>query len=93
LRGAAQHAILISPNVSDVVIEDTDISGWGRTRDGTWGTDMDSGIRAICTTPTLTRVTIQRNRIHDPRWSANSWSNGHPAGPQASPSATAAATT
>jgi hypothetical protein len=83
LKGAQQDAIRISPNVTDVVIEDNDISGWGRTRDGTWGADMDSGVRAICQTETLTRVTIQRNRIHDPRYSANSWSDGHPAGPQA----------
>jgi len=74
LKGAQQHGILIDKNQHDVIIEDNDISGWGRTRDGTWGTDMDSGIRAVCTTPTLQRVTIQRNRIHDPRWSANSWS-------------------
>jgi Big-like domain-containing protein len=83
LRGAQRHAILISPSVHDVVIEDNDVSGWGRTRDGTWGTDMDSGVRAICSAETLTRVTIQRNRIHDPRYGANSWTDGHPAGPQA----------
>ncbi|HUP30949.1 MAG TPA: right-handed parallel beta-helix repeat-containing protein, partial [Usitatibacter sp.] len=82
LRGAQQDAIRISPSVHDVVIEDNDISGWGRTRDGRWGADMDSGIRALCSQPTLERVTIQRNRIHDPRYSANSWSDGHPAGPQ-----------
>jgi hypothetical protein len=83
LRGAKQDAIRVSPTVHDVIIEDNDISGWGRTRDGTWGTDMDSGIRAVCSTPTMERVTIQRNKIHDPRYSANSWSDGHPAGPQA----------
>jgi Big-like domain-containing protein len=83
LKGAQQDAIRISPNVKDVVIEDNDISGWGRTRDGKWGTDMDSGVRAVCSTETLERVTIQRNKIHDPRYSANSWSDGHPAGPQA----------
>ena len=83
LKGAKIDGIRIAPNVSNVVIEDNDISGWGRTRDGTWGTDMDSGVRAVCSTPTLTRVTIQRNKIHDPRYSANSWSDGHPAGPQA----------
>jgi hypothetical protein len=27
-------------------------------------------------------MVIQRNRIHDPRYGANSWSWGHPAGPQ-----------
>jgi hypothetical protein len=82
LKGAQQDAIRIAPNASDVIIEDNDVSGWGRTRDGVWGTDMDSAIRAVCSSQTLTRVTIQRNKLHDPRWSANSWSDGHPAGPQ-----------
>jgi hypothetical protein len=82
LRGAKQDAIRISPTAKDVIIEDNEISGWGRTRDGVWGTDMDSGIRAVCSTPSMERVTIQRNRIHSPRYSANSWSDGHPAGPQ-----------
>src|SRR5258706_2810664 len=83
LKGAQIDAIRISPNVSDVIIEDNDISGWGRTRDGTWGADMDSGVRAVCSNQELKRVTVQRNKIHDPRYSANSWSDGHPAGPQA----------
>jgi hypothetical protein len=84
LRGAVQDAIRISPTVSDVVIEDNDIAGWGRQRGTTsWGVDMDSAVRAVCATPTLERVTIQRNRIHDPRYGANSWSDGHPEGPQA----------
>ncbi len=83
LRGAKQDAIRISPTVTDVIIEDNDISGWGRQRSGNWGVDMDSAIRAVCTQPTLTRVTIQRNKMYNPRYSANSWSDGHPAGPQA----------
>jgi len=82
LKGAKTHGILISKDVHDVVIEDNDISGWGRTRDGTLGADMDSGIRAICQNQELTRVTIQRNKIHDPRYPANDWSTSHPAGPQ-----------
>ena len=82
LKGAQVDAIRISPNVSDVIIEDNDISGWGRTRDGTWGTDMDSAVRAVCKSEELVRVTVQRNKMHDPRYSANSWSDGHPAGPQ-----------
>ena len=82
LKGAQQHGILIDKNQHDVIIEDNDISGWGRTRDGTWGTDMDSGIRAICQSEELTRVTVQRNKIHDPRYAANSWAVAHPAGPQ-----------
>ena len=82
LRNAQQNGILIDKNQHDVIIEDNDISNWGRTRDGTWGTDMDSGIRAICQSEELTRVTVQRNKIHDPRYPANSWAVAHPAGPQ-----------
>src|SRR5258706_7811879 len=83
LKGAQVDAIRISPNVSDVIVEDNDMSGWARTGDGTWGADMDSGVRAVCSNQELKRVTVQRNTIHDPRYSANSWSDGHPAGPQA----------
>jgi hypothetical protein len=83
LKGAKADAIRISPTVTDVVIEDNEISGWGRQRSGNWGVDMDSAVRAVCTQPTLMRVTVQRNKIHSPRYSANSWSDGHPAGPQA----------
>jgi hypothetical protein len=83
LRGAQQDAIRISPNVTDVIIEDNEITGWGRQRSGQWGVEHDSAIHAVCPTPTLQRVTVQRNQIHEPRYSANSWSDGHPEGPQA----------
>jgi hypothetical protein len=83
LKGAQQDGIRISPDVSDVVIEDNEITGWGRQRTGVYGVDSDSAIHAECRAPTLTRVTIQRNEIHDPRYTTNSWSEGHPQGPQA----------
>ena len=35
LKNAQQHGILIDKNQHDVIIEDNDISNWGRTRDGT----------------------------------------------------------
>ena len=82
LRGAQQDAIRISPNVTDVIIEDNEITGWGRQRTGIYGVEHDSAVRAVCSTPTLERVTVQRNEIHDPRYTANSWSDGHPQGPQ-----------
>jgi hypothetical protein len=45
---------------------------------------MDSGIYARCSaTFTMERSIIQRNRIHDPRYGAQSWSEGHPSGPNA----------
>ncbi len=89
LKGAQRDAIDVRPGAHDVVIEDNDISGWGRyryTNSKGWkiGIDMDSGVRANCTRQkeSISRVVIQRNRIHDPRYGANSWSWGHPAGPQ-----------
>ncbi|HEX4332090.1 MAG TPA: VCBS repeat-containing protein [Usitatibacter sp.] len=86
LKGAQQDAVRISPNSTDVIVEDNDVSGWGRSRSGNLGVDLDSGIRAVCpstSTSAFTRITIQRNVIHDPRYTASSWTTGHPAGPQA----------
>jgi len=89
LRGAKQDAIRLLPGAHDVVIEDNDIAEWGRlnyVNSKGWkvGVDMDSGIRAVCSASfRMERVVVQRNRIHHPRYGANSWSWGHPAGPQA----------
>src|SRR5439155_598804 len=51
LRGARQDAIRLLEGAHDVVIEDNDISGWGRlnyVNSAGWqiGADMDSGVRA-----------------------------------------------
>ncbi len=90
VRGAQRHGILIEPGNHDVVIEDNDVSGWGRynyTNSAGWkiGVDEDSGITARCynNAPEVYRVVIQRNKVHDPRFGANSWDWGHPAGPNA----------
>ncbi len=85
LKGAQRDAIDV--RASDVVIERNDISDWGRlkyTNSKGWkvGIDMDSGIRARCKNHPLERIVVQRNKIHDPRYGANSWSWGHPVGPQ-----------
>ncbi len=88
LKGAKRDAIDLRKGAHDVVIEDNDISGWGRlkkTNDKGWqiGVDMDSGIRANCRHENkVERIIVQRNRIRDPRYGANSWSWGHPSGPQ-----------
>jgi hypothetical protein len=87
LKGAQRDAIDV--RASDVVIEGNDISEWGRykhTNSAGWkvGVNMDSGIRADCRRrEKVERVVIQENRIHNPRYGANSWSWGHPVGPQA----------
>ena len=84
LKGAQADAINLVDGAHDLVIEKNDISGWGRYRTtGSWdyGMDYDAGVRCERVS-SLERVTVQRNRIHDPRYGANSWDSAHPAGPQ-----------
>lgn len=86
LRGAQKDAVALLAGAHDVLIETNDIGGWGSYRttlaNGLQaGNDYEAGIRCESVS-TLERVVIQRNRIHDPRYGANSWSFGHPAGPQ-----------
>ena len=84
LKGAQADAIKLVAGAHDLVIEKNDISGWGRFRaTGSWdyGVDYDAGVRCE-SVASLERVTVQRNRIHDPRYGANSWDSVHPAGPQ-----------
>src|SRR5207245_2677713 len=101
LKGAKQDAIRLMPGAHDVVIEDNDISGWGRfryTNSKGWkiGMDMDAGVRAVCSRSwRMERTIVQRNRIHHPLYGSNSWSWDPPAGPAAasSPSARLTRTT
>jgi len=87
LKNAQIDGIRILPGAHHVVIEDNDISGWGRS--GGWttaagwqvGMDRESGIRCM-NAPAFEGGVIQRNKIHDPRYGANSWDWGHPLGPQ-----------
>jgi hypothetical protein len=89
LRGARIHGVSLLNGAKDVVIEDNDISGWGRDSGNVLGgvrvgTNQDSAIRADCAaTPFLERAVIQRNKLHHPRYGANSWDYGHPLGPTA----------
>jgi hypothetical protein len=91
LMGAKQDAIRLLPGAHDVVIEDNDISGWGRYRTNAsngakFGMDMDAGVRAVCNKSwRMERTIVQRNRIHHPRYGANSWSWDHPIAPQRLP--------
>jgi hypothetical protein len=86
LKGAQKDAVRLLNGAHDVVIEDNDISGWGSyshtNSDGQQvGTNYEAGVRAQLLTG-LERVIVQRNRIHHPRYGANSWTFGHPTGPQ-----------
>ena len=94
LKNAWRDGVRIE-DTHDVVIEECDISGWGRldTDAGAggrgsevWGMYGDAGIYSR--SKTLQRVVIQRNRIHDPRTDSNNWnerrelhSTFHPRGP------------
>jgi len=88
LKNARIDGVRLLPGATDVIIEDNDISGWGRLRATVGGeqvgVDRDSAVRADCRNNAfLERITVQRNRMHDPRYTTNSWDNGHPLGPQA----------
>ena len=97
LTGGRKWGVYLEDNVHDVVIENCDISNWGEIMEDGWGTQQG----AIHSTPygsydcgiyesDLTRIVVQRNKIHNPRSDANSWAEGrgdpvnyHPIGPQA----------
>ncbi len=77
LKGAQTHGIRIFDGCHDVVIESCDISGWGRIADDGWGRDYDSAVYSRARD--LTRVIVQRNRIHHPRSNSNNWRQSRPA--------------
>jgi len=90
LQNARQSAIVLDKDVHDVVIEENDISGWGRVNPDGWGENMDAAIySSYADSAPLERLVVQRNRIHNPRADSNAWdefrrdwSTGHPLGPQ-----------
>ena len=98
LRNARRHAIVLRRNAHHVVIEDNDISGWGRVAEDGLGVDGDSGIsndealhgQRRGAWPEVKAIVIQNNKIHHPRSNSNHWKqfrqiygSAHPAGPQA----------
>ena len=87
IRRPKVNGILLSKGSHDIVVERCDISGWGRIAKDGWGIDYDSAV--FSRYQPLTRVIIQRNRMHDPRSNSNSWQEfretgekNHPKGPQ-----------
>jgi hypothetical protein len=101
LRNCKRHAVSITRQAEvqektthDIVIEDNEIYGWGGSGHHRPGlVDNDGAIhcnyyheRDSARKPA--RITVQRNRIYNPRHGANAWQNGsaprvHPLGPQA----------
>jgi hypothetical protein len=69
----------------DIVIEDCDISGWGRLNPKTgFGFDMDSAI--LSRHAELKRLVVQRCKLHHPAFDGSTWYEPvhptHTAGPQ-----------
>jgi hypothetical protein len=95
LKGCRRNGIVINPKTRDIVIENNDISGWGELATNTVyegrGVDAQAGVycyQSSATTADRTnRIIIQRNKIHHPRYTSNSWNRSsspetHPYGPQ-----------
>jgi len=94
LTGAQKHAIRLKPQVSDVVVEDNDISGWGRLSNDGFAVNGDAGIGSDDVDGIfidIQRLIVQRNKFHHPRYDSNSWdkeprpdynNSTHPAGAQ-----------
>lgn len=83
-RGSPIGAIRIDKG-HDIVIEDCDISDWGRTNPKTgFGFDYDAAV--LCRNRDVHRVIIQRCRMHHPFSDTNTWYEPvyptHPQGPQ-----------
>ena len=89
LSNAQRHGIQLG-DVQDIVIDDCDISGWGRTAsDCPFGVNLDSAIYS--SSKHLERIVVQNTRMHHPRSNSNSWTESrphdgratkHPIGPQ-----------
>lgn len=71
--GGGAAAVYLNGTASDVVIQNCDISGWGRTACDGYGVNYDAGIRFESRNLNITRVTVQRNVIRDPASTANGW--------------------
>ncbi|MFC1610227.1 hypothetical protein ACFL6C_04665 [Myxococcota bacterium] len=88
LKNARQSAIRINGASHDVVIEECDISGWGRIDTDGWGVNRDAAVKSTSTE--IERIIVQRNTIHHPRSDSNNWDENrveydsyHPRGAQA----------
>lgn len=76
LTGATNDAIELGASAHDVIIEDCDISGWGQSA-STLGGNNQAAVRVrgfSYNATNVKRIIIQRNKIHDPRFSASGWS-------------------
>lgn len=89
LKNAKSNGVRLE-DVQDVVIENCDISGWGRIGDEGYGLNLDSAVYSR--SAELERIIVQNCQLHHPRSNSNSWTEErshdnkktkHPIGPQA----------
>lgn len=90
LINGARHGVKLVNGCQHVVIEECDITEWG-SWSGTVATiagvpqkigyDFDSAIRLSHYDEKIGHVIIQRNRMYNPTYTANTWDTGHPSGP------------
>lgn len=99
ITGAGQYGVIVEPGLSNVVVENCDISGWGRLESrpdkktkfvppaaDRVGHVEDAGVGIALN---CVRVVVQRCRIHHPRYRAAVWNeypkyyDGHPNGAKA----------
>lgn len=89
LKNAKANGVVLG-DVQDIVVEQCDISGWGRTADDCpFGVNLDSAL--FSHSDKLQRIVIQDCKLHHPRSNSNSWTEErphdgkqtkHPIGPQ-----------
>ncbi len=83
VQGCNEYGISIAPSITNVVIEDSDISDWdhciggNKTGFGDYGCDERGGIHLEGSNSS---IVVQRNKIHDPNHGAYPWDFGHPHG-------------
>lgn len=102
LKGAKHSGILLGANasdnssdVTDVIIENNDISAWGENATNpascagqpVYGKNTQSAVYSR--SKLLSRITVQRNKLHHPSTDSNNWKEhncaagtSHPTGPQ-----------
>lgn len=94
LRGGKIDSVRIDEGLSDIWIERNDIADWGSVGGVLSGSGPQAGMQRAqneCAgikeaysssgaSKKSARIVIQRNRIHDPSYGANSWDYGHPSG-------------
>ena len=89
-RGGKLNGIQIADNVTNVVIEDVEVTDFAQAAlaDTSWGNrgENDTGAVRLGTYGSTmvgnnSRIVVQRSKLHTPRWGARPWNTGGAPGP------------